>query len=635
MVDDLERVRSSLQSARLSRMSRRGFLGKTIMGATGLTVLGGLLAACGGDDDEDTPAAATSTTASESGAEPTATEAAEASPTEEAEATEEGSPEAEATEAGSPEAGGGTRIEGGDRLMGKDIEEPQQTGGTLIQADSLDIRTLNPVLQNDVPSGYVISLIMQGMIETNPDTLEPVGNLATAWEASADASSWTMFIREGVTWHDGEPFSAADVKFTYDLFMNPESGSNQTSGLTAKIDSVEATDDFTVEFTLKQGVVDFPIDLGSYAIIAEHIWKDTPPASVQQDPGSTGADPSRVVGTGPFKFKEWVTGEQVTLVKNEDFWDGDVVLDEFILKIVPDTASGIQQLKTGEIDIFPGIDPSQVEDFKNTDVNIAVYPQLSFTFYGTNLDETITTKFQDARVRQALMYGHNRQAIADNIYFGYAEVAVGTLPTLSWAANPEGIKPELHFDYDVDKANQLLDEAGWVLGSDGVRAKDGERMSFTMYGISGNNIAVQTLQAMQEDWKAIGVEMTPQPEPFQQLVSRITETFDFEIFLVGFSWDATPDQSTMWACASYKAGFNMVKYCNPEVDELLTKAASEPDKAKRIELYTEFQNVLLADCPMGVTFFSQGITGVSKRVHNYFPSQQTTRFNAETWWVAQ
>ena len=637
MSNDMERFRNSMRNARLSRMSRRGFLGKTIFGAAGLTVLGGLLAACGGDDNEDTPAA-TSTTASESGAEPTQTEAAEASPTgaaEPTEATAAGSPEGEATPAGSPAAGGGTRIDGGDRLMGKDIEEPQQTGGTLIQADSLDIRTLNPILQNDVPSGNVISLILESMIETNPDTLEPTGNLAVAWEVNEDASEWTFYLRDGVTWHDGEPFTAQDVKMTYDLFMNPDSGSNQTSTLTSKIDTVELVDDFTIHFKLKMPVVDFPIDSGSYRILANHIWADIPPAQVQQDPGSTGNDPSRVVGTGPFKFKEWITSDHVTLVRNDDYWDGAPVLDEFIYKIVPDTASAIQQLKTGEVDVYVGVEGSQVADFQNTDVNIEVYPQLSFTFYGTNMDESITTKFVDAKVRQALMYALDRQAIVDNIYFGYAEVAIGTLPTASWAANPEGIEPDLRYDYDPDKANQLLDEAGWLAGSDGIREKDGQRMSFDMYGISGNNIAVQSLQAMQEYWKAVGIEMTPQPEPFQQLVSRITETFDFEIFLVGFSWDATPDQSSMWACDSYKAGFNMVKYCNPEVDDLLKQAAAESDKQKRIELYTEFQNKLLVDIPMGVTVFTQGITGVSKRVHNFFPSQQNTRFNAETWWVEQ
>ena len=610
-----------------SRLTRRGLLRRALGAAAGLTVVSGLLAACGGSATESTAttAAPAATQAPGSAGTPT-TAATEA-------ATEAASPVTGSSPVGSPSTGGGIRTEGGDRLMGKTIEEPKNTGGTLIQADSLDIRTLNPLLQNDSPSWNVISLYMQSMIETNPDTLEPTGNLAVAWEAAPDATEWTFFLRDGVRWHDGKPFTAQDVKLTYDLFMNPESGSNQTSSLTSKIASVDVIDDFTVDFKLKLGVVDAPIDLGAAWIFANHIWKDTPPASIQQDPGSTGADPSRVVGTGPFKFKEWITGDHVTMVRNDDFWDGKVALDEVIYKVVPDSASGIQQLKTGEVDIFAGVDGSQVPDFKNTDVNIAVYPQLSFIFYATNLDETKTTKFQDVQVRQALMYALDREAIVENIYFGYAEVAVGTIPTMSWAANAKGIKPELRYDYDVDTAKKLLDEAGWAPGADGVRAKDGQRLSFTMYGIGGNNIHIQMLQAMQEYWKVVGVEMTPQPEPFQQLVSRITETFDFETFLVGFGWDATPDQSAMWACDSYKAGFNMVKYCNPKVDDLLKKAAAEPDQKKRIELYTEFQNALLADVPMGVTIFSQGITGVNKRVHNYFPNQQNTRFNAETWWV--
>jgi peptide/nickel transport system substrate-binding protein len=140
---------------------------------------------------------------------------------------------------------------------------------------------------------------------------------------------------------------------------------------------------------------------------------------------------------------------------------------------------------------------------------------------------------------------------------------------------------------------------------------------------------------MQEYWREIGVDMTPSPEPFQNLVSRITETFDFEAFIVGFGWGPTPDQSQMWSCDAYGVGFNIVKYCNPQVDEVLDAALSEQDREKRIELYSQFQNLLLEDLPMAVTDFPQGIAGVSTRVHNFFPSAQNARFNPETWWVDQ
>ncbi len=620
------------------RLNRRSFVRFSAL-AAGAVVSVPLLAACGGDsDDDDTPAATNTTgTAAEptnttaAASESTATSAGEASPT-----TGAASP---TDAAASPTAATGSAgmIDGGDRLMGKTMEVPDSPGGTMIEASILDLRSLNPLLYNDNPSFSVGYMIYQTLAEANPDTLEPVGNLAAGWEANDDATVWTVYLREGVTWQDGEAFDAEDVVFTYNMFADPATGSNQTSTLNSKLESVEMIDPMTVQFNLKLPVVDFLLDVGGvyFLMIPEHIWRDVPAAEIQQHPGSTGADPSMVVGTGPFIFKEWITGDRVTLVKNENYWDGDVYLDEFIYKIVPDTSAAVSQLKTGEVDMFLQVPGAEADGLKSDDINVTAFSTLSFTFYGTQLDETKSTKFQDARVRKALLYAIDRQAIVDEILFGYSQVAVGTIPTLSWAFNPEGIDPALHYEYDPENAIQLLDEAGWVEGSDGIREKDGEKMSFLMYGISSSESTVQTLQVMQEYWREIGVEMTPSPEPFQSLVSRVTETFDFEAFIVGFGWGPTPDQSSMWKCDSYGVGFNIVKYCNPEVDAVLDAALSELDREKRIELYAEFQNLLLEDLPMAVTDFPQGIAGVSTRVHNYFPSSQNSRFNPEMWWVDQ
>jgi len=619
------------------RLNRRSFVRYSAL-ATGAVISVPLLAACGGDDDDDDTPAATSTTAT--GAEPTPTTADEPEATEEPgmeEATPTTGAASPTTGDASPTAGSSGMVDGGDRLMGREMEIPDSPGGTMIEASILDLRSLNPLLYNDNPSFSVGYLIYQTLAEANPETLEPVGNLAQGWEANDDATVWTMYLREGVTWQDGEPFDAEDVKFTYDMFANPETGSNQTSTLNSKLESVEIIDSMTVQFNLKLPVVDFLLDVGGvyFLIIPEHIWRDVPAAEIQQHPGSTGVDPSMVVGTGPFIFQEWITGDHVTLVKNPNYWEGEVLLDEFIYKIVPDTTAAISQLKTGEVDMFLQVPGAEADGFNADDVTITAFSTLSFNFYGTQLDETKSTKFQDVRVRKALLYAIDRQAIVDEIFFGYSQVAVGTIPTLSWAFNPDGIDPSLLYEYDPDLARQLLDEAGWVEGSDGVREKDGQKLAFEMYGISSSETTVQTLQAMQEYWREIGVDMTPSPEPFQNLVSRITETFDFEAFIVGFGWGPTPDQSSMWKCGSYGVGFNVVKYCNPEVDEVLDAALSELDRERRIELYAEFQNLLLDDLPMAVTDFPQGIAGVSTRVHNFFPSSQNSRFNAEYWWVDQ
>lgn len=596
-----------------------------------------LIMACGGDDGEEATATTETVATEPAGA---ATEPAEEATEPAAEATEpetDASPEATEQTAASPVAspsGSGTgRVEGGDLTFGQTLEPVGSEGGTVIEGSISDISSVMPVVIDDDASGDFASLIFESMITINPFTLEPVGLLAEAWESNETLDVWTLYLRDGVTWQDGEPFTANDVKFTYDLHMNPDSGSSYTSDISGKTKSVDVIDDLTVQFTLNQPLVDFLADLAIYNIIPEHIWGDTAAADVKSDGGATGQDPSRVVGTGPFMFKEWITGDHATAVRYDDYWGGAAALDEYIYKVVPDQAAGSQQLKTGEIDFFQGLPPSATTEFDGTDVDVVAADRLSFTFFGYNVDPARDNVFQDVAVRQALIYALDREAMVDEIQYGFAQVAIGTMPPLSWAYNPDGI--DMKYPYDVDKANQLLDEAGWTLGSDGVRAKDGKKLEFTMYTNAGNNVREQYLVAAQEYWNEIGVKMTPQLEPFPELVDRVTETHDFDIFLLGFGWSATPDQSAMFSTDGYEGGFNFGKYSNPEVDKLLAEALSEPDQDKRIDLYTQMQNLVLADAPVAILDFPQMPTGVNQRLHNVFPSDINVYWSVNQWWVEQ
>ena len=234
-------------------------------------------------------------------------------------------------------------------------------------------------------------------------------------------------------------------------------------------------------------------------------------------------------------------------------------------------------------------------------------------------------------MRQALFYALDRKAMIDAIRFGIGTVAVGTMPVLSWAYNPDGITNK--YEYSEDKANQVLDQAGWTKGSDGIRAKDGQKLSFTMYTNSGNDVRQQYLTVMQQQWKKIGVDMTPKTEEWNAFLDRITGTKDFDVFLVGFSWNTDPDQTTMWATDSYTGGFNMNKYSNPKVDDLLKQGLATTDQAKRKDIYTQMQNILLDDMPSAITDFPKGIYGVNNRTHNYFPNAVDIPFNAHLWWV--
>ena len=219
----------------------------------------------------------------------------------------------------------------------------------------------------------------------------------------------------------------------------------------------------------------------------------------------------------------------------------------------------------------------------------------------------------------------------DAIRFGIGRVAVGTMPVMSWAYNPDAIQNK--YEYDPERAKQLLDQAGWTPGPDGIRQKNGQRLAFTIYTNAGNKIREQYVAVFQEQWRQIGVECTPQTEEWNAFLDRITGTKDFEMFLVGFSWGVDPDQSTMWKCSAYEGGFNMNKYCNPEVDQLLDEALRTTDQEQRKELYTQMQNILMEDLPSAILDFPQALSVVNKRVHNLFPNDVDDRYNAHQWWV--
>ena len=612
-----------------------------------------MLAACGGDDDDDATVAPTTAATSPSGgatAEATAaaeeTEApAEATATEaEADATATTGEAAASPTTGSTTASptaatgstGGTMFEGGDLSMGKTLEEGTE-GGVLIEGTFSDISTTNPVMIADTPSSDFLAGVFENLFTVNPDTLEPVGLLAESWEVNDDATVWTVYLREGVMWHDGEPFTAADVEFTYNLHMDELTGSSYTADISSKIESMEVVDDLTIVFNLTDTLVDFPLDLGVYGIVPMHVWQDIDPAAVAADPGSTGQDASRVVGTGPFKFVEWMIEDHATLERAEGYWGShDAYLDEYIYKVVPDQAAGVAQLQTGEIDFMEGIPESAITEFDgNPDVTITDVPTLNFTFYGLQLNPEKSTLFQDVEVRQALLYALDREAMIESIRFGYGEVAVGTMPTLSWAYNPDGI--EMKYPYDPEMAVSLLEEAGWTdTNGDGTVDKDGEELAFTMYTNAGNQVREAYLTALQEFWAQIGVAMTPQLEPFPALVERITDTFEFDAVLIGFSWSVPPDQTTMFGCDGRDgAGFNFSYYCNEDVDALLKEALTQTDQATRAELYTEFQNIIAEEQPMTILDFPVSIVGVNNRVHNLFPSSVNARFNMQDWWVEE
>lgn len=606
-----EDLKPSIDVALESSLTRRSLLRRGGIIGVGVPIIGWLLSACGGGSGDSTTPATSSRSA---GAAPsTSTTASASTPTSSA-ATPSLSATPSGTAIGSPVAA-------------------THVGGTLVQAAAADATTVNPILEADTVSADITSLIFDAVIHVDPQTTEPRGDMAKSWDISTDALTYTFTLQDGITWHDGSPFTADDVKFTYDLHMNADSNSPHTAELTERIKSVEAPDEKTVVFTLAAPASPFLVNNMIYEIVPQHILQSVDPKALAQHPFSTGKA-GTTIGTGPFMFKEWVKDDHITLEKYAGYWRGEPHLDSFSLKVVPDVTTLVQQLQTGEVDYSgrDGVDEASVKTLQSDkSIVVATYDSFDFTYYGYQLDDSKTTLFQDKAVRQALFYALDRQQMVEAIRFGLGSVAIGTMGVDSWAYTPDQIT--LKYPHDVDKANQMLDDAGWVKGDDGVRAKDGQRLAFTLHTNSGSDVNTQYAAVMQQAWKAIGVDCTPQENEWNAFLERLTSTHDFEVFLIGFSWGVDPDQSNMWSTAAYEGGLNVNKYSNLQVDDLLEQGIRETAIPTRKQIYTQMQNIVVDDLPNAIIDFPKSIAAYNKRVHNLFPNAVDDRWNAHLWWV--
>lgn len=599
-------------------LSRRDVLRRGAMLAASTPVLVTLLAACGGDDDEESPTATgAAATATEGGANPTS-ETADPTAVE-----EEPTPTSGAT---------GSENE---RHYGYPIEVAQSEGGTII------VSTLASGLAEYSCSFASIDSGLFGVYETltegNPTTFEASPLLAESWEANDDASVWTFAIRQGVTWHDGEAFDAEDVAFNLTLHKDEDflcASIMDTAEIVERIDSVEVVDPQTVQVKMGAPNVDFAAEMYYLLIAPEHLLRDVPPGEFEQHPSGTLTDPAYTIGTGPFMFKELVVNDHMTWVKNPNYWDGTPHVDEIIYRGVTDDNAAITQIRTGDVDIVSYMDPAGITSLEGADVQIVEYPTTTFCYYAFNLDPEKTTKWQDVRVRQALMYALDREAMIEAVLFGYGVVPSGIMPPNSWSNNPEQIS--VAYSYDPDTAAQLLDEAGWTLGDDGIREKGGEKLSFEMLGWAGFSACEAHMQAAKEYWRAVGVDMTPTFLTGDQIGERYSDTHDYEIVFWWRGLGLLIDQSFLLASSSYPDSGNRMKYSNARVDELLTLIAAELDREQRVELITELQNIVMEELPFLPVWWDQAIWAISNRIHNMYPNDlqyPLPAFNAETWWV--
>ncbi len=515
----------------------------------------------------------------------------------------------------------------------------QNEGGTVTYGALAGDRlaTTNPILGSDPATQRLNSLCFESLYAIDPQDAQFVPCLADYWEIADDGKTYTFHLQQNVTWHDGEPFTARDVIMSFDAQRDEATGSAFTGSFNDAVASYRAIDDYTVEVVANDVFAQI-VFLGNILtpILPAHIWQDVPHEEWASDPGSHGADPSRVIGTGPFKFAEINEGDGTTTwVRNESYWDPDAIptIETFVLQIVDNEDAAVEALRAGEIDFYQDIPPSEVESLQSEDnIDVKVYDTFRFRWYAYNLDPEVTPLFQDVRVRRALYIALDRQALIDDIQLGYATLAVGTQPVLSIAYDPDRVT--VKYDYDPEQAKQLLEEAGWVdTDDDGVREfqgledadfetpEVGTKFSFDLMFAEGSSQLERLAESMRDYWKEIGIDARLNAVDFDaEIVPALTETFDFRVVMLGLEWDPTGDQKPVFGTEYRGTGYNGMSYSNPEYDELAAEADREVDPEKRKELLIQASDIVNSDLPVGILWFTKEITAHTTRLHNFEPN---------------
>lgn len=501
-------------------------------------------------------------------------------------------------------------------------------GGQLVYGSLQEPDTLNPLLSDYQATAEVSSLIFSGLVANN-DKGQWIADLASEVPTvqnggvSRDGLTITYRLRSGVTWHDGTPFTAEDVKFTWNTIMNPKVNIVSREGYD-KIKSIETPDQYTVILRFREYYANY---LNLFRIIVpKHVL------AAAEDVNKAGFNRAPI-GTGPFKFKEWRLAEAVLVEANPTYFRGKPKLDSILYKVVPDQNIMVVQLKSGEIDVASNIAFGQLEQIEGLDGRkTVVTPSMIWEHLDFNLDNPL---FQDVRVRQAITMGIDKSAIITNVLKNIATPAVGDQSPLSWGYNPE-LKQDAR---DVNTARNLLIEAGWVLGGDGIFAKGKTKLAFVISFPGGNKSRETVARVISQQLKEIGVAVDIKAIDSKVFFDTVLKKRDFETAMYAWVTDIDPDDSNLWHSKRIPGpsngyeGKNYSGWRNPEVDALTEQAAWTVDTEGRKQRYFRIQDLIVQECPVVSLYYRSNIDVVKNTVVNYQPNPTASGdlWNAWQW----
>jgi len=497
----------------------------------------------------------------------------------------------------------------------------RETGDALVVGSIADARILVPILASDTASADIVGAVFNGLVKYDPD-LNLIGDLAINWDIKEEGSVIIFHLRKGVRWHDGRPFTAWDVEFTYRMLIDPNVRTPY-SGDFERIKSFEILDDYTIKLTYKEP---FAPALSSWGmpIMPKHLLEN-------EDLNHTqfGLHP---IGTGPYRFKSWMRQEKIELVANPKYFEHRPFIDRYIFRVIPDQATLFLELQAQGVDLT-GLSPLQFKRQTDTDFFKKYYRKFrltsfGYTYLGYNLNNP---KFSDKRVRKALNYAVDKDEIIEAVHLGLGRVCLGPFLPESWAFNPE-VKP---IPFSPEKAKELLKEAGWIDSNyDGWLDKDGQAFEFTILTNQGNEERIKTAQIIQRRLSAIGIKVKIKVLEWSVLLSEFIDKRNFEAIVLGWGLGLDPDNFDIWHSSKIREGeFNFVSYNNKEVDSLLEEARRTFDQEKRKACYHRIHKIIYDEQPYMFLYVPDSISILHSRFRAVRPAPIGIRYNLIDWWV--
>lgn len=461
-----------------------------------------------------------------------------------------------------------------------------QHGGTMVVAITDDPGHFNPGITTGFNVHAVTGSIFNGLVELD-DNANPSPDLAESWEVSEDSQTYTFTLREGVTWHDGAPFTSADVKFTFEeILFNFHSRTR--SGLSGIVESIETPDDTTVVFNFSSPYAPLLQRLNSTeaAILPKHIYENVADAQ-------TAPENLTPIGTGPYRLIEYNIDDTIVLERNENYFkEGLPYLDSVIFRVIPDRNTQLLALEQGEVDFIWRVPGGEISRLA-TDLSINLYrlnsgpgggfcvPTLTF-----NSEREI---FSDLRVRQAIAHAIDRQQLVDQVLFGQGKAATGPINSQMTFAYTDD-KPT--YELDTEKANALLDEAGLAPDANGERFTINVLLfsSFIKYG-----------EVIRDNLSEVGINVEVTPLDRSAFIPRVFGERDFDTNVISYCNNTDPSIGVSRMYISTNIGdipfSNGAAYVNPTIDDLFAQGAQANDIGQRGEIYAEIQNILLEELP--------------------------------------